>query len=330
MKAITALTLALSVFLAGAALADDDGRPGDCMQVNALAAGNPGRDPGNLTTIFTGGNGYAGNMFDIEPALDLEIDAIDVNVDALGAVVYIDVYWKDGTCVGFESSPSSWTLLGSFSGTGAGTNVPTYIDMTGNGKTFLAGQTYGLYVDLVNYSTAPNLNYTNGTPTVYSNAHLTLTTHCGKGTPAFTGSTFLDRIWNGTVYYNTLGLDLPRVDIKCNGEDSGVVVPSGVNSRLDFSLHTGLGMGKPAEIWVVMQTPFGLYSYDSIGPHYGWNPGIANVYYSGPLFDLTDTALDDVLPPGSYQAHVGLDKNVNGVLDMNAVYTYDSVDFVVN
>jgi len=43
--------------------------------------------------------------------------------------------------------------------------------------------------------------YTNGGPTFFADAFLTLTTDVGKGTPAFTGSSFFFRQWNGTVLY---------------------------------------------------------------------------------------------------------------------------------
>jgi hypothetical protein len=68
------------------------------------------------------------------------------------------------------------------------------------GLTLAAGQVYGIYVDLQSYPSA-NLQYTNGGPTTFSNADLSLTTFHGKGNPAFTGTSFFPRQWNGTVRY---------------------------------------------------------------------------------------------------------------------------------
>jgi hypothetical protein len=183
--------------------ADDGGR----ITIGSMSgSGGSSRTPGSLTTIYASNNQYAGNMFDIDPAIDLEITAMDVNTEYVGNTAQIDVYYKVGTSVGFESDPNAWTLLASGTGAIQGADLPTFIDLSGNGVIFNAGQSYGIYVDLVSYTAGVQvLRYTNGFPTVYSNSHLSLTSHCGKGIPSFTGITFLDRIWNGTIYYDTKG-----------------------------------------------------------------------------------------------------------------------------
>jgi len=298
-----------------------------------LGGANPasvdgGRPAGSLKTIFAYDDGWAGNMFDIIPASDMQITAIAVNTKATGTQATIDVWYRPGTCVGFEDSSVGWTLIGSYSGTGASYNQPTIIDTPYTNVTFLAGQTYGIYVDLTSYATTGTMLYTAGGPNTYSNSDLTLITHCGKG-PGFSGSTLIPRIWNGIIFYDDPVPDFPRVDVTCNGEDAGVVVPSGVNARIDFEIYSGLGAGVPADIWVVLQSPFGFFSYDSLGPFSGWNRGLTDVYSPGPLFDLSDTTLDRALPAGSYRAYVGIDTKANGVLDPGSVFTYDSVDFKV-
>jgi hypothetical protein len=178
---------------------NDDGSLGLVLN----SGGATSAAPGSLTTMFASNNGFAGNMFDITPAVDLEITAIDINVNALGTLAEVDVWYRLGTSVGFEDSNAGWTLLGSYSGTSADQDNPTNIDMTGNGMTFVGGQVYGMYVDLTSYSTQ-SIRYTNGGPTTYSNSDLSLTTSVGKGA-GFSGSTFSPREWNGTVYYDTLG-----------------------------------------------------------------------------------------------------------------------------
>lgn len=159
-----------------------------------------------LTTLFASNNGYAGNMFDIEPKLSLpEIWAIDVNVSSVGEPLEIEVYYKLGTCVGYDRDPTAWTLLGTFHGTSAGQDLPSYIDMAGNGKPWIAGQLYGVYIHLENYSIISGiLRYTNGGPNVYENDELRLTTYYGKADPAFYGTTYKFRQWNGTIYYGTV------------------------------------------------------------------------------------------------------------------------------
>jgi hypothetical protein len=184
---------------------------------------------GSLTTLFASNNAFAGNMFDITPTADLEITGVDINVTASGTLAEVDIWYRVGTSVGFESSSAGWTLLGSYSGTSAGRDNPTFVDMAGNGMTFVGGQSYGMYIDLTSYSTQ-SFRYTNGANT-YSNADLSLTTNVGKGM-GFSGSTFSPREWNGTIYYEGGGLTLAVDQMVSNavstvttaGSNAGAVV----------------------------------------------------------------------------------------------------------
>jgi hypothetical protein len=121
----------------------------------------------------------------------------------------------------------------------------------------------------------------------------------------------------------------PSADIKVNGEDSNVYVASTGNAVIDFAIEANGHTGTPVDIWVVLDTPGGYFTYDSIGPFWGWNPGLGNVYYSGPLADLSDTVLDSILPIGLYKVYLGIDTIQNGRLDMGAIKLVDSVDFEV-
>jgi hypothetical protein len=58
--------------------------------------------------------------------------------------------------------------------------------------------------------------------------------------------------------------------------------------------------------------------------------GIGTAFYTGPLADMNGTALDRPLPAGSWKARIGIDIIPNGILDLTAIYTADSVDFIVN
>ncbi len=157
--------------------------------------------PGSLTTLFATNNQFAGNTFDLVPAVDMTITSFDVNLDPPGTLTTMAIYWRTGTANGFENDPTGWTLLGTADVTPAGANIPTPVPIGGLALT--AGNTYGIYVDVQSYPSA-SLLYTNGGPTTYSNADLSLTTYHGKGNPAFTGATFFPRQWNGTVYYDTV------------------------------------------------------------------------------------------------------------------------------
>ncbi|MBO46088.1 MAG: hypothetical protein CMJ96_04240 [Planctomycetes bacterium] len=184
----------------------DDGSIVSAAPTTGGAATN--RAPGSLTTHFNGGNGFAGNMFDITPAVDMEITGLDFHARNATGLFDIDVWYRVGSCVGYDMDPSTWTLLAQDTGIqGAGAYMPTFADLSGNGVTFVAGQTYGIYMDNVNYALSGGINYTNGvsTPETYSNSDIVLDAYYGKATPSFTGSTFTPRVWNGTLYYDTGG-----------------------------------------------------------------------------------------------------------------------------
>jgi uncharacterized repeat protein (TIGR01451 family) len=160
--------------------------------------------PGSLTTLFGGGNSFAGNTFDLVPAVNMTVTSFDVNLDPPGTPTTMAIYWRTGTASGFESDPAGWTLLGTAVVTPAGLSLPTPVPI--GGLVLTAGNTYGIYVDVQSYPST-SIQYTNGGPTTFSNADLELTTYYGKGNPAFTGASFFPRQWNGTVYYDTLDLE---------------------------------------------------------------------------------------------------------------------------
>lgn len=194
----------------------DSGAPRPASDPNPdVACGGPGdvtppqspEGTGSLTTSFNTNNQFAGNTFDIVPAVNMTITSFDVNLGA-GTATTIAIYWRDGTANGFENSSAGWTLLGTDTVNPAGVNIPTPVAI--GGLALVAGQTYGFYVDVQSYPSA-SLLYTNGGPTTFSNADMDLTTYHGKGNPAFTGSSFFPRQWNGTVYYDITAFEYPLI-----------------------------------------------------------------------------------------------------------------------
>jgi len=159
--------------------------------------------PGRLTTNFATNNGSRGNTFDIVTKWSIEkITGIDINTGST-STVSVDVYYKSGTCVGYENTSGAWTLLASGSATGQGFDNPTYIDLPdASGVSFGGGLTYGFYVDV---STERGIAYTNGGPTTYENADLKLITNSGQG--GLFSSYYYPREWSGTLHY-TLSPDL--------------------------------------------------------------------------------------------------------------------------
>jgi hypothetical protein len=132
------------------------------------------------------------------------------------------------------------------------------------------------------------------------------------------------------LYYDTCSFDTmqPWLDIKCNGGDKGVVVPSGTNTKLDFSIVAGIGESFPVDVWLVIQRGGQYFTYDGMGPQYGWNSGLGNAYSTGPFANAFGNCLDAAIPPGNYKAYVAFDVNANGSLNM-PVYMSDMVDFTV-
>jgi len=189
---LVALTLALVCFGTGFALATDDG-----LEHSLTTPGEPGREYGNgsLTTTFVGGNGFAGNSFDITALEDLTIVGWDCNLDA--GTWNIDIWTRNGTCNGFEQNPAEWTLLGTAVVVGAGPGAPTHVDVGPFAMT--SGQLVGVIARCHEYSC---FNYTNGGPNTYSNAEMSLTTYRGLADGWPPSSLFSYRAWNGTVHYN--------------------------------------------------------------------------------------------------------------------------------
>jgi len=159
---------------------------------------------------FTGGNSFAGNMVDIAPTADMTIECVDVNWSVVESID-VAVWWCPGTVVGNDVNQlGTWQQFSLTTVTANGANVPTNVDVNGS-PVFLAGQTYGLYIQVVNYATiAGFLNYTNGGPTVYGGTHCSLTTYYGKG-DGLTSSTFSPREWNGVLYTEAAGPSGPAL-----------------------------------------------------------------------------------------------------------------------
>jgi hypothetical protein len=166
--------------------------------IRYVTSGESGMNAGS----FVGGNGFAGNMFDIQPGYDLFIRGMDLNIDSAQSTVTVDVYWTDNTYVGKENSSAGWTLLERATVCPRGLNIPTFIDLGTSTKLFRASQSYGIYVALSSYSQgSQTLAYTDG-QIFAGDWGLSMNGGVGKGDPPFTGSTFNGRIWNGTIFYD--------------------------------------------------------------------------------------------------------------------------------
>ncbi len=178
----------------------------------------------SLETTFADNNAFAGNMFDVTLKTDLTITSIDVNVDTPGAAVTFEIYYRPGTYVGFDNSAVGWTLAATGTGTSQGQGNPTPIDFP---DFALPAGDYGFFVYQSSYGVA-DTRYTDGN-NVYDNEVMTITTGIGKGNPAFTGTTFTPRTWNGRILY-TFEVNCPGIYVTGN---------SGTPFQDDFSVDTG-------------------------------------------------------------------------------------------
>ncbi|MBP9209160.1 MAG: HYR domain-containing protein [Saprospiraceae bacterium] len=157
----------------------------------------------SIQTTFTSNNQFAGNMFNLTNISGgvITMNSIAGNISAtVGTNVIVEVFYTPTTYIGKETNPAAWTSLGVANAACAGINQPTLFNI--GGLSLNPGETYGIYFHLVNYTAGSiALRYTNGTAT-YNNGDLSLFAGVGKATPAFTGTTFASRIWNGRINYS--------------------------------------------------------------------------------------------------------------------------------
>ncbi|MEM7735043.1 MAG: hypothetical protein AAF267_04565 [Deinococcota bacterium] len=148
-----------------------------------------------LATTFAGGNGQAGNMFDVTTVgtNDVTITQFYLHVDDTSSY-NVNVYFKAGSYVGFDQNPGAWTLFDTVTVTGQGVGNPSPMLLT-NTLTIPAGQTYGIYIDLG----SNDLDYTTGANT-YTDGVIQIDTGVGKVTNF--GATYSPRTWNGAICYS--------------------------------------------------------------------------------------------------------------------------------
>lgn len=119
----------------------------------------------------------------------------------------------------------------------------------------------------------------------------------------------------------------PAPAIRANGSTGQITVDENSYVSVSISLDQGDMAGQNADWWIVVDTPFGLYSYVAGS---GWLPGL-NMTHQGAIFGVND-ALEIVntpLPQGDYTFYFGVDLIPNGTVDVSSLY-YSSVNIHVN
>ncbi len=169
----------------------------------------------SLTTTFAGGNGLAGNMFDVSTlGSSVIIDDLDVNIDAGTFTVDVWAVTGGGSFEPVHGNAAAWTLIGSAPNiTSAGPNLPTNLGLS-MGYLIPPVTTQGLYVTCTSGSPTNYTNGTNGGGIYVSDSFLAIHEGIGKGLSGYptTFSTTVgggtlpfpsasSRIFNGTIYY---------------------------------------------------------------------------------------------------------------------------------
>ncbi|MEN8208948.1 MAG: hypothetical protein ABFR50_06830 [Candidatus Fermentibacteria bacterium] len=195
----TLVFLVLMSLVSGIALASDSGAESTLLTFEAPSTDDTGDT--FLTTIFASDNNFAGNSFDIMALTDLTIVGFDVNLATNLPNYTVDVWTREGTADGFETSAAGWTLLGSEVVVPNGVDVPTHVNVGGMG--ILAGDTLGVIITAQEaVSGTGGFSYTNGGPNYYGNGDMDIMTYRGLSDGFPPGNTFEYRAWNGTVHYN--------------------------------------------------------------------------------------------------------------------------------
>lgn len=212
-----------------------DNDPGVCgavvdFLVEAMDNCAGGANAGELTTTFLQNNGQSAIMFDATASggEDVSINGILAHMDDNFVTETVEIYFKVGSHVGFETDPAPWILHETTTATdngntGAGGNAVTPLATP---LVIPAGTTYGIYYYTPN---AGNMDYTDGT-TSYNDAFLTIDSGSGKAVGnvhPFDGLTFTPRIFNGTFYYTTGSIQV----VQTTGFATGSVFPVGTTTN---------------------------------------------------------------------------------------------------
>ena len=117
----------------------------------------------------------------------------------------------------------------------------------------------------------------------------------------------------------------PQPDIKANGSDGPVVLPSGTSLIFNLSLDPGSYNLQSADWFLISHDPSGEFSSFDLGSN-TFVPGIMPSLQAG-LFGFSDIPipLSTDLTTGVCTFFFGMDLNMNGQLDMDLSY-YDFVD----
>jgi hypothetical protein len=161
----------------------------------------------DFVTTMAGGNGQAGNFFDVAAASALKIRGFDINAKAGTHIV--QVFTKEGTYeedMKNEIDGGLWQLIQEVTVVSLGENVPTPLPDLDSKVSIIPGEgKRGFYIKL----NTGSIRYTNGNALnqVWPNDDPNLIFYQGRGVANIDsngngfGSTFQPRIWNGHIRF---------------------------------------------------------------------------------------------------------------------------------
>jgi hypothetical protein len=117
----------------------------------------------------------------------------------------------------------------------------------------------------------------------------------------------------------------PVPDIKANGSDGPVTLPSSQALSITIALDPGTQGGEAADWWIAASSPFGWYHYAVTEGALSWLPDLC-LTHQGPLFAIPGFQVLNIPQslPGTYVFYFGIDMDENGSLDTGHLH-YDSV-----
>lgn len=151
-----------------------------------------------LSTTFLGGNGAAGNMFDVFAKKTIVLQMMHLHLNESGPAV-VELWTRTGTHKSFESKPWLWQRRVVAPVNGNGRGKKTLLDV--GGIKLNANTRYSFYIVMLE----GKLRYTNGEKVgrkVSENSDCTVFEGIGLSTPFH--NIFSPRIWNGDLLYDVI------------------------------------------------------------------------------------------------------------------------------
>jgi hypothetical protein len=240
----------------------------------------------SLTTTYSAGNGNSGIMFNIKGVQNTAITGFHVSIDAI-TQTYIKLYYRKGTYLGNETTPSSWTFIDSVEVTGAGTGVPVYVPIN-TSIIVPAGMKYGFYITTNDPGVI--LDYTDGTneDSVYvANSYIEVREGRGMSYPFMLSG--VPRVFNGSVHF------CPEVAVQCDTINTTYVAGNGQDGAMfdvtavqDITLDR-LYASVDGEGWMKIYYKNGTYSGFETNPS-AWT--LLDSAYVSPITTMIPTLIN--------------------------------------